>query len=251
MSGREPTVGTCRYRHEEYGDISIKVNASARRIVARRVGAELRITIPKNLPESKYLRFLEENRQWILEHKPAPTYSVGQRIDCPEVDFSIVEAWENDRSDIFLTMVEKTPQRHKFKNYYIHLSARAVENIARAEVQEYIYKILITAARDATGRFVVPMARELARRVGRSPLGWAVKESKTRLGSCSSAGLITLSPRLIFLPHELREFVIYHELAHLSEMNHSAAFHEICNSYCGGREADLSRRLRSFRFPLL
>ena len=93
MSGREPTVGTCRYRHEEYGDISVKVNASARRIVARRVGAELRITIPKNLPESKYLRFLEENRQWILEHKPAPTYSVWQRIDCPEVDFSIVEAW--------------------------------------------------------------------------------------------------------------------------------------------------------------
>lgn len=251
MTGREPSVSTCRYHHEEYGDICVKVNASARRIVARRVGTELRITIPKNLPESKYLQFLHDNRQWILEHKPAPKYSVGQRIDCSEVDFSIVEAWKNDRSDIFLTIAEKTPQRHKFKNYYIHLSDKAVENIAGAEVQEYIYKLLIVAAKDATGKFVVPIARELARRVGRSPLGWAVKESKTRLGSCSSAGLITLSPRLIFLPHELREFVIYHELAHLSEMNHSAAFHQICDTYCGGREAELSRRLRAFRFPLL
>lgn len=251
MIRHEVTVGTCRYRHEEYGDICVKVNASARRIVARRVGTELRITIPKNLPESKFQQFLEENRKWILEHKPTPKYSLGQYIDCAEVDFSIVEAWENHRSDIFLTMVEKAPLRQKFKNYYIHLSTKAIEEITRADVQEYIYKLLILAAKDATGRFVVPIARELARQVGRSPLGWAVKESKTRLGSCSSAGLITLSPRLIFLPHDLREFVIFHELAHLSEMNHSAAFHKICDTYCGGREADLSHRLRSFRFPLL
>ncbi len=34
-------------------------------------------------------------------------------------------------------------------------------------------------------------------------------------------------------------------------MNHSAAFHELCNAYCDGREAELQRRLRAWRFPLL
>lgn len=244
-------VKSCRYRHAELGDIKVTVNGSARRIVARRVGTELRITVPPRLPVAEYERFLSENREWILAHAPQPKYTPGMVLDGGEVDFSIIEAWENDRSDVFLTMVENTPQRHKFKNYYIHLSDTAVGNIERAEVQEYIYKLLIWAARDATVRYIVPHARELADRVGRRPLGWTVKESKTRLGSCSSGGIITLSPRLIFLPPDLRDYVIYHELAHLSEMNHSAAFHEICNAYCDGREADLVGRLKAFRFPLI
>lgn len=244
-------VQSCRYRHADFGDVKITVNGRARHIVARWIGTELRITIPRNLPAYELDRFLNEKREWIIDHRPAPKYHVGQVIDAGEVDFSIVEAWETDKGDIFMTMVEKSPQRHKFKNYYIHLTTAAVENIARAEVQEYIYKLLIWGAKEATGRYVVPHARELAARIGRRPLGWAVKESKTRLGACSSKGIITLSPRLIFLPLELREFVIFHELAHLSEMNHSAAFHKICDAYCSGRETELARRLRTFRFPLL
>ena len=109
----------------------------------------------------------------------------------------------------------------------------------------------VSAARHATSALIVPRARELAASVERMPLGWDVKEARTRLGCCSSRGIITLSPRLIFLPQELADFVIYHELAHLSEMNHSEAFHEICNRYCGGREAELSRRVRVFKFPVI
>lgn len=245
------TVRSCRYHHADYGDVRITVNGRARRIVGRWTGAEFRVTVPPNLPAFELERFFTEKYQWILEHKPAPKYYIGQIIDAGEVDFSIVEAWDTDKGDIFMTMVERSPKRYKFKNYYVHLTPTAVENIGRAEVQQYIHKLLIWGAKEATGRYIVPHARELAARIGRRPLGWAVKESKTRLGSCSSKGIITLSPRLIFLPTELREFVIFHELAHLSEMNHSAAFHEICNRYCSGREAELSARLRAFRFPLL
>ena len=81
-------------------------------------------------------------------------------------------------------------------------------------------------------------------------MGWNVRRIKRALGKCSSKGIISLSPLLIFLPPDLVDFVIYHELAHLSEMNHSQAFHEICNRYCGGREAEYESRLRSFRFPV-
>ena len=77
-----------------------------------------------------------------------------------------------------------------------------------------------------------------------------MKHSRTRLGCCSSKGVITLSPRLIFLPLELADAVIYHELAHLSEMNHSEAFHRICNAYCGGREAQYRAAIRAFAFPI-
>ena len=46
----------------------------------------------------------------------------------------------------------------------------------------------------------------------------------SKWGSCNANQIISLSTRLIFAPAEVVDYVIIHELAHLSEMNHSAKF---------------------------
>ena len=51
--------------------------------------------------------------------------------------------------------------------------------------------------------------------------------AKTRFGSCSSKGNISYSWRLMLYPEAAREYVVVHELAHILEMNHSAAFYAI------------------------
>lgn len=56
---------------------------------------------------------------------------------------------------------------------------------------------------------------------------------------------------LVFLPQELRDYIICHELAHLSEMNHSPRFHALLDSYLDGREAMLAARLRAYSWPVL
>ena len=56
---------------------------------------------------------------------------------------------------------------------------------------------------------------------------------------------------LVFLPTHLRDYIIYHELAHLSEMNHSPRFHALCDAYCRGNESRYIRELNSFRWPVL
>jgi len=50
------------------------------------------------------------------------------------------------------------------------------------------------------------------------------KNAKSRWGSCSEAGNINVSTRLLFAPDEVLESVCIHELAHLIERNHSEKF---------------------------
>ena len=54
-----------------------------------------------------------------------------------------------------------------------------------------------------------------------------ITSAKKRFGSCSSAGNISYSYRLMLYPEAAREYVVVHELAHLVEMNHSKKFYEI------------------------
>jgi predicted metal-dependent hydrolase len=51
-----------------------------------------------------------------------------------------------------------------------------------------------------------------------------IKKQKTRWGSCSEKKNINFNFKLLFLPPELSDYIIVHELCHLGEFNHSKRF---------------------------
>ena len=66
-----------------------------------------------------------------------------------------------------------------------------------------------------------------AAKMGVSPTSVRITSAETRYGSCNAENGICYSWRVMLLPEELIDYIVVHELAHIREHNHSAAFYKV------------------------
>ena len=82
-------------------------------------------------------------------------------------------------------------------------------------------------------------AWELAAETGTDMKHVTVRNQRSRWGSCSAGGTVSLNWRLVQTPDSVRDYIIYHELMHLREMNHSDRFWLRVEAVCPGwRDAE-------------
>ena len=80
-----------------------------------------------------------------------------------------------------------------------------------------IYRML--AKRDLTNKVL-----NFAKQMSVTPIAVKINGAKTRWGSCSGKKSLNFSWRLIMAEDAVVDYVVVHELAHITEMNHSARF---------------------------
>lgn len=86
--------------------------------------------------------------------------------------------------------------------------------------------------------------RRLAPQVGRPVGRMGVRDTRSRWGSCSAAGNLSFSWRLILAPSPVLAYVAAHELAHLAHRNHGPRFWALVARLHGEGMADASAWLR-------
>ncbi|MFN3591934.1 MAG: M48 family metallopeptidase, partial [Thermaurantiacus sp.] len=94
-------------------------------------------------------------------------------------------------------------------------------------------------------RLLEAETRTLAARLGREVVRVTVRDPRSRWGSCSSAGAISYSWRLILAPEFVRRAVVAHEVAHLAEPNHGPGFWKLAEALLGDPQDDARAWLRA------
>ena len=114
------------------------------------------------------------------------------------------------------------------------------------KVQQVIRRAIVELLRMEAQTYLPVRLKDLADKHGLTYGNVSVKNVSSRWGSCSTRNNINLNVHLMRLPDAMADYVLLHELAHITEKNHGPAFWSLLDKYCGGQAKTLDRDLKDF-----
>jgi predicted metal-dependent hydrolase len=198
-----------------HAPIEVHRHPTARRLTLRvsRTRRAVILTMPRGSDFREADQFLSRSLEWVRERlecvpEPAP-FIDGATVPLRGVPHRIVFTGETRRGTV--VRVESSEGRRMPA-----LRVFGLEEHAPRRLKDWL---TAEAARDLDAR-VAHHARALGVRARRITM----RDQKSRWGSCSSAGQLSFSWRLVLAPPFVLDYVAAHEVAHLVEMNHGPRF---------------------------
>jgi predicted metal-dependent hydrolase len=193
----------------------------ARRYILRlRAGGVARVTIPRGGSAAEGRAFAERNTGWLADQlqrqatRPAgpKPWMIGTEILFRGVLVKL-EAGVNGAAGCVCFAGEK-----------VKVAESAVK--LRPQIERHLWRL---AARELPARVF-----ELAEQHDFAVRRVTVRNQRSRWGSCSRRGTVSLNWRLVQAPAFVRDYIVLHELAHIKEMNHSPRFWNEVARLCPG-----------------
>ena len=185
------------------------VRATNYRLTLRKDGVGV-ATIPSRGSEREAKRFVDEHQEWLdrarsrqaARPRGATVWTLGTHVLWRGEMTEIRTASDGDRPTICLAAdVFRVP---------------GLQGDLRPTIEAHFVR---------RGKVELPARTwELASKTNVNVKEVTVRNQRSRWGSCSAGGTISLNWRLVQTPDFVRDYIIYHELMHLREMNHSDRF---------------------------
>lgn len=227
---------------KEFGRVLLTVRRNMRNMTMRWKGGTLCMSVPEGVSRADIERVLDDMRPKLRKArgKDSLAYRLGQVIQCYGFTISLAEQDRLPNQIIF---------SHGESNVVVSVP-RGID-LDNLVTKEWISKALKVVAHDRAAQVLLPLARSITRRVGVAPTRFEMGRGLRKLGHCTPGRVIQLSENLVFLPSDLIELIVCHELAHLTHMNHSPQFHALVDTYLMGRERELEKKLKTFAWPVV
>lgn len=193
-------------------EVSLRKSTRARRLSLRvsRLDGRVTLTVPQSLATGEGIAFLRSKEAWLRSHlgqlAPPSAVAVGAEVMVRGQMLPVVAG----------------PTRR------VRLTAQAIEVPDTQTAAPRIKAMLRQMARDA----LAAASDRYAAQLGHSYTRLTIRDTRSRWGSCSSAGALMYSWRLIMAPPEVLDYVAAHEVAHLAQMDHSPAFWAVVAQLC-------------------
>jgi predicted metal-dependent hydrolase len=203
---------------------TVRVSRRARRMSVRVYpGGRVEVVVPPGVPSTTVQRFVGTHSQWISRRvedltAAGPSLNAGPptEIHAAAIGRSFTVQYEHTRSTSIRPQLFTGDLLRIFGP--IHDEA-AIATALREWLSDLAY--------DELGAQLAVVARELGLNFSRIQ----VRRQRTRWGSCSATGTISLNACLMFLEPAVVRYLYVHELCHTRHMNHSSRFWALVESH--------------------
>lgn len=194
--------------------VRLRRDVRARRFTLRLdpSGAGAVLTVPPGVPAREIRSFVARHTDWLRAAKARQpeTVVVGNDMSLP-VD-----------GRLYRIDVAAGPRR----------PPKMVDERIILKGQDLVGPRLATWLKARARDRLAPAAHRYAGLLDRQIKRIALRDTRSRWGSCSTTGTVSFSWRLAMAPPEIQEYVAAHEAAHLVEMNHSPDYWAIVARIC-------------------
>ena len=195
-------------------DILVRTN---RHSVSISVNPECKVIIkaPRSLPLQEIQRIVDKKENWIILHKQK--ISKSMQLNQSVLTYKDILFLGN----IYHVVYDNKIKSIKLARDYLMVPEKYSDKIIRKLVLWY-KKLALNILLERVNYFGNLMQL--------SPDNVKLTNAKTCWGTCNSKRVVSLNWRLVLLPHELIDYVVVHELAHLVQLNHSKLFWDVVRS---------------------
>jgi len=194
-----------------------------RRSIGLRIDDDgLTVAMPLRASEKWLHSVLQEKAQWVVEKL------AGWHAKKPEpvrwIDGELIPFMGEPLTLRVVVGLFDAPPLLQGRQLFAHVTAGANHAVVEQAVKQWYRREAELLFRERVAHYA-PLLNALPSEV-------KLSSARTQWGSCTASGTVHLNWQLIKLPLRLIDYVVVHELAHLIEMNHSAAFWQVVKSAC-------------------